>query len=392
MIIHKIIDTNKEFLKSSPNIYFSPGRVNLIGEYVDFLGGNVFPTAIDLGTYAFVSKRDDIELHFFSENFKDKGVIVADLDDLVFKEEDDWTNYCKGMFEYYKKTKVEFFHGYNILIYGTLPNGAGLSSSASLEVLIGTVIKEELQLDISMKEIVLMAQQVENNFVGVNCGIMDQFAVGMSKKDSAIYLNTDTLEYRLVPLDTKTYTLVIANTNKKRALSDSSYNERRNQCDIGLKTLQDNNVDINQICDMDVALFEQVKSLIKDDVIRNRVEHAVYENERTKQAVEALESNDLLRFGKLMDKSHDSLKDLFEVSCEELDILVNAFRSNNSIGARMTGAGFGGCAITLIETAKLEETLKNVQEIYFNKVGYKADFYPVKTHDGASKITLEELK
>lgn len=389
MSLKEIIKNNQELLQGSPNTYFSPGRVNLIGEHVDYLGGNVFPTGIDLGTYAFVTKRQDKEIHFLSENFKEKGVIIADLDNLVYKESDNWTNYCKGMFKAFQQKGVTFEHGYNILVYGTLPNGAGLSSSASLEVLIGTMIKYELNLDVDMVEIVKTAQDVENNFVGVNCGIMDQFAVGMSKENTAIYLNTNTLEYELVPLDLKDYTLVIANSNKKRALADSKYNERRSETDKGLDILQKNGVEVKELCDLSARDLEEVKHFISDPIISKRVHHAVHENQRTKDAVVALTKGDLLTFGTLMNQSHDSLRDDYEVSCKELDTLVDSFRTYGAIGARMTGAGFGGCAIALVKTDSLTDVLANVKSNYQRIIGYNADFYPVKTHDGANKLIIK---
>jgi len=389
MNLQTIINNNKEFLNGVPDVYFSPGRVNLIGEYIDFLGGSVFPASISLGTYAFVTKREDKELHFLSENFKFHGKIVTSLEGIKYEKKDNWTNYCKGMFKIFQDKGVEFEHGYNILIYGTLPNGAGLSSSASLEVLIGEVINDQLNLHEKMFNIVQWAQNVENNFVGVNCGIMDQFAVGMGKENHAIHLNTNTLEYKLVPLDTGKYTLVIANTNKKRALADSKYNERRSQSDLGLEILQNNGVKAKELCDITVDEFEAVKYHLTDPIIKNRVEHGVYENHRVSEAVNSLTNGNILRFGELMNQSHDSCRDLYEVSCRELDVLVDAFKKNKAIGARMTGAGFGGCAIALVPTEDLEESLKNVKDIYVKEVGYNADFYPVKTHDGTSKIKVE---
>jgi len=389
MNLNEIINNNKDFLQGEPNVYFSPGRVNLIGEHIDYLGGNVFPSGISLGTYAFVTKRDDDELHFISENFKDFGVKVASLKDLTYKKEDNWTNFAKGMFEALIKEGADVKHGLNILVYGTLPNSSGLSSSASLEVLIGEVIKEEYNFEIEMFDMVQIAQKVENDYIGVNCGIMDQFAVGMSKENTAIYLNTNTLEYKYVPLDLGEFTLVIANTNRKRALADSKYNERRSECDKGLSILQSNNVDINQLCEMTSEVYENNKSKIKNFVVRNRVEHAVYENERTVNAVKALEEGKILKMGQLMNQSHNSLRDLYEVSCKELDVLVDYFRKNGAIGARMTGAGFGGCAIALVPTLKVEKVIEEVKKSYLDIIGYHASFYAVKTSDGTKKINLE---
>ena len=391
MSIFEIINENTSFLKKSPNIYFSPGRVNLIGEHVDYLGGNVFPSAINLGTYAFVTKRDDQEFHFLSHNFRRHGKKVVKLDSLDFDEERNWANYPTGVLQEMIKRGLKVDKGLNILIYGTLPNGAGLSSSASLEVLMGTLLRDEYQFDISMLDIVKLSQYVENEYVGVNCGIMDQFAVGMSKKDKAIYLDTNSLDYQLVPLELGKYTLMIANTNKKRALADSKYNERRSECDTALAVIQAAGHKVENLCDLTVDDFNKLGDIFPSDTIKDRAEHAIKENDRTKNAVECLEAKDLKKFGKLMDLSHDSLKNLYEVSCRELDVLVDSFRKHGSIGARMTGAGFGGCVISLIETEKVDQIVSLVKEEYFKEIGYHASFYPCQTNDGARKINEEEL-
>ncbi len=391
MKLLKIIEENRDFLGGNPNVYFSPGRVNLIGEHIDYHGGNVFPTAINLGTYALVTKRNDREIHYLSQNFKSFGEIIVSLDKLEYDEKRNWTNYPTGVFKAYTDLGLKADQGLNILIYGTLPNGAGLSSSASLEVLMGTVLRDEYHFDIDMLDIVKIAKDVENNYVGVNCGIMDQFAVGMSRENTAIYLNTDTLDYQLVPLELGNYTLVIANTNKKRALADSKYNERRSECDEGLKVLKDNNYNIDLLCEMNVEEYENLKDIFTNKTIKNRVEHAVYENDRTKNAVKALTAKDLEKFGNLMNMSHDSLKNLYEVSCRELDTLVDSFRKNGAIGSRMTGAGFGGCTVSLVETSKVNEIVEKVKQEYIEKIGYNADFYFCKTSDGARRLSKEEI-
>lgn len=387
-----IINENKDFLQGEPEVYFSPGRVNLIGEHVDYLGGNVFPTAINLGTYAFVTKRDDFEFHFLSHNFKQYGTKVVTLDQLQYEEGRNWANYPAGMIASFINQGMEITTGLNILIFGTLPNGAGLSSSASLEVLMGVVLKNEFAFDIDMIDIVKTSQDVENNYVGVNCGIMDQFAVGMSKQDKAIYLDTNTLEYELVPLILGDYTLIITNSNKKRALSDSKYNERRSECDTGLELVNNLGYSVENLCDLTVCDYSVIQNKLEKGVIKNRIEHAVYENDRTKRAVEALNQQDLKYFGRLMNASHDSLRDLYEVSCKELDSLVDLFRNEGAIGSRMTGAGFGGCTITLIETSKVDKAIENVSKKYKKVIGYDASFYPCKTSDGARKLLKEEVK
>ena len=392
MKLQTVIKNNMEFLKGEPTVYFSPGRVNLIGEHIDYLGGNVFPTAIHLGTYAFITPRTDKKLLFLSENFKAFGIKESSLDDLSYKEVDNWINYPKGMFDALIKLGHNIDHGFNILIYGTLPNSAGLSSSASLEVLIGTMLNNEFNLNIDMIDIVKISQKVENQYMGVNCGIMDQFAVGMSKDQKAIYLNTDTLEFSYVPLVMGEYTLLIANTNKKRALADSKYNERRSECDAGLEILQANGVKIKELCDMDEQMFEEVKDYLDNPIIKNRVEHAVKENQRVIKAVQALEQSDIELFVELLNQSHESLRDLYEVSCKELDTLVASFRTHGAIGSRMTGAGFGGCTISVLKTNEVDSIISKVKQEYKNAIGYNADFYLVKTSDGAKKLESGEIK
>lgn len=392
MKILDIVGPNKEFLGSlETNNYFCPGRVNLIGEHIDYHGGEVFPTGINLGTYAFVTKREDNEFHFLSENFRTYGPKVANLSDLSYKSEDNWANYAKGMLEKYVSLGHKIDHGLNILIYGNLPNGAGLSSSASLEVLIGTVLRDEFQLNIDMIDIVQYAKEVENNYIGVNCGIMDQFAVGMSKKDKAIYLNTNTLDYSFVPLELGEYTLVITNTNKKRSLSESKYNERRIECDLGIAKLKENAIEFDFLCDLSVEDFNSFQNIFKDLIVKNRIKHAIFENDRTKKAVESLKNGDFIEFGNLMNQSHDSLRDLYEVSCKELDVLVDSFRRHGATGSRMTGAGFGGCTINLVKTDIVNEVIKNVKEDYIREIGYEASFYLVETSNGARSLKGDEI-
>lgn len=391
MKISKIVNDNEVFLSGKPVIYFSPGRVNLIGEHIDYLGGNVFPTAINLGTYAMVTKRKDMQFHFLSHNFNEYGEIIVDLDDLKYKAVRNWANYPIGILEEMIRLGLKVTTGLNIFIYGTLPNSAGLSSSASLEVLMGVVLRDEFAFDISMLDIVKLSQKVENQYIGVNCGIMDQFAVGMSKKDKAIYLDTNTLDYKLVPLVLGDYTLVIANTNKKRLLADSKYNERRSECDTGLEDINKSGRTVQNLCDLNPNDFNEIKELFTSKTIKNRVEHAINENDRTKNAVLALEEGNLEKFGNLMNLSHDSLKNLYDVSCLELDTLVDSFRRYGAIGSRMTGAGFGGCTISLVRTEMVEVVIKKVGQEYINQIGYRADFYLCKTHDGAGKLSEEEL-
>lgn len=387
MDLKNIAEKNHDFLQNKEaEYYFSPGRVNLIGEHIDYHGGNVFPTAINLGTYAVVSKREDKDFNFFSENFSEFSPKIVSLDKLAFDKKRNWVNYASGMIQAFIQRGFVIDHGLNILIYGNLPNGAGLSSSASLEVLIGVVLKDEFHLDIDILDIVKIAQKVENQYIGVNCGIMDQFAVGMSKIDKAIYLNTDTLDYELVPLELGKYSLVIANTNKKRSLSDSKYNERRTEGELGIKVLKSQGLVFDYLCELKPKDFEANKGHFSSDIVRDRIEHIIYENHRTVLAVEALKKSDFTKFGTLMNQSHQSLDRLYDVSCKELNTLVDSFMKHGAIGSRMTGAGFGGCTITLIETSKVEKAIQLVRKDYLEEIGYEATFYPVKTSNGTEKI------
>ncbi|MBN2604294.1 MAG: galactokinase [Bacilli bacterium] len=391
--LKELANKNRKFLQNtSENYYFSPGRVNLIGEHIDYHGGNVFPTAINLGTYGIVTKRDDKNFRFYSVNFPDFNPKIVSLDNLSYQEERNWANYASGIIDAFVALGHKIDHGLNILVYGNLPNGAGLSSSASLEVLIGVILRSEFNLQIDMLDIVKISQQVENRYIGVNCGIMDQFAIGMSKIDKAIYLDTNTLDYELVPLKLGKFTLVIANTNKKRSLSDSKYNERRSEGEQGIKILKDHGLSFDNLCELTIKDFEENKKYFSSQVIQNRIEHVIYENHRTISAVEALKNSDFIAFGKLMNQSHESLDVLYEVSCKELNTLVNAFIKYGAIGSRMTGAGFGGCTISLVETSIVDSVIEKVGQEYYEKIGYHADFYPVNTSDGSKKMESGDIE
>lgn len=386
------------------DLYFAPGRVNLIGEHTDYNGGHVFPCALEIGTYGAVRLRKDKTIRFYSVNFPEIGVIISSLDniisgdELIYHRKDEWANYPKGVIwafahHPYLKKYIETKDGQSlincgmdILYYGNIPNGSGLSSSASLEVLTGYIIKELFKLDISLKEIALLSQYAENEYVGVNCGIMDQFAVAMGKKNHAIFLDTATLEYDYAPLNLENCKIVIANTNKRRGLGDSKYNERRSECEQALRRIQ-TVVRINSLGDLGKEEFDAHKDLINDDILFRRARHAVYENQRTIEAVEALKSDDLKSFGKLMNESHISLRDDYEVTGHELDSLVEAaWEQEGLIGARMTGAGFGGCTVNIVENDYIEAFIENVGRIYNERTGLKADFYVVDIGGGPSRI------
>ena len=365
-------------------LFFSPGRVNLIGEHTDYNGGMVFPCAITFGTYAVVSKRTDSCMRLFSNNFK--GIIDVALQTLHYDKKDDWANYVKGVLYFLQQEGFEIPCGLNILIEGNIPNGAGLSSSASLEVLTGTILKETFQLPISKLDIIKLSQKAENQFVGMNCGIMDQFIIGMGKKDHAIALDTGTLEYTYAPVQLKQASIIIMNTNKQRGLTDSKYNERRAECEHALSQIQ-TVVKIKNLCDLKETEFEKVQHVITSPVERKRARHAVLENIRVKKAIAALEKNDIEEFGALMNASHISLRDDYEVTGIELDTLVeSAWNQSGTIGARMTGAGFGGCAIAIVRNDDIEDFTAAVRREYTQAIGYEPDFYIASIGDGAGKL------
>ena len=363
-------------------VYFAPGRVNLIGEHTDYNGGHVFPCALTIGTYAVARKRNDDKLRFYSLNFKNIGVIEGSVNHLENTKEDDWANYPKGVIWALQKKGYEIREGMDVLYFGNIPNASGLSSSASLEVLTGFVLKNLFQLNITNTEIALISQYSENNFNGVNCGIMDQFAVAMGKKKHAIFLDTADLSYEYAPLDLGDAKIVIMNTNKKRRLGESKYNERRSECEAALRELQ-KELPITALGELTEEQFEEYSMVIKDPIKRKRAKHAIYENQRTIKAVEALKQNDLALFGRLMVASHESLQYDYEVTGVELDTIVEAaLKQEGVIGARMTGAGFGGCAVSIVKEAAIDAFIEKVDKEYNEKIGYQAAFYVVEVGDG----------
>ena len=367
--------------------YFSPGRVNLIGEHTDYNGGHVFPCALTIGTYGVARKRADRKIRLYSENFSKMGVIETSLDDLVYRDSAGWTNYPKGIVWTFQEKGYPVEKGFDMLMYGNIPNGSGLSSSASVELLMGIILKDLFGYeDLTMINLALIGQYGENNFNGMNCGIMDQFAIAMGKKDHAIFLDTQNLQYEYAPIRMDGYKIVIAASNKKRRLTDSKYNERRAECEEALKDIQSVKK-IQALGELTEEEFEQVKDAVKDPVCRKRAKHAVYENQRTIQAVKALKNNDLETFGKLMNESHVSLRDDYEVTGKELDTLVEAaWKQDGVIGSRMTGAGFGGCTVSIVKEEAVDAFIKNVGEIYEKEIGYEADFYVVEIGDGTRRI------
>ena len=374
------------FGKDAEQQFFAPGRVNLIGEHTDYNGGNVFPCAIDKGTYGLVSKRADRTFRMYSENFADLGVMEFTLDELVNDKKHDWANYPKGVIKMFVEEGFKIDSGFDFLVSGNIPNGAGLSSSASIEMLTGIVLKDLFHLSIDPIAMALLGKKVENLFIGVNSGIMDQFAVAMGKKDHAILLDCNTLKYDYVPVVLKDEVIVIANTNKRRGLADSKYNERRAECDEALAELQ-TKLPIKALGELSIEEFEANKELIKSPIRQKRAKHAVYENQRTLKAQKELSAGNLAEFGKLMNQSHISLRDDYEVTGVELDTLAAlAWEQPGVVGSRMTGAGFGGCTVSIVKKDKVDDFIKNVGEAYKNKIGYAADFYIAAVSEGARKL------
>lgn len=364
--------------------YFAPGRVNLIGEHTDYNGGHVFPCALTIGTFGVFRKRNDRTMRFYSVNFPKAGVLTGSLDELKPRKEAGWSNYPVGMVWTFGEKGHPIDTGFDMLIYGTIPDASGLSSSSSVHMLTAVALRDMYGVEgVSNIDIALYGQFAENNFNGVNCGIMDQFAISMGKKDNAIYLDTSNLEYEYAPIKLEGMKIVIACSNKKRGLGDSKYNERRAECEEALAELQ-TKLDIKALGELSEEEFEANKDLIKSEVRQRRAKHAVYENQRTLKAVDALKAGNLEEFGKLMNASHVSLRDDYEVTGIELDTLVeNAWEQEGVIGSRMTGAGFGGCTVSIVKTDCVDKFIENVGKAYLEKIGYAADFYVVEIGDGA---------
>ena len=389
MMKKKLFDMFAELFGDSEGarFYFSPGRVNLIGEHTDYNGGHVFPCALTLGTYGAARKREDNKIHLYSMNLDSFGVVEASLDDLTNKKEYNWANYPLGVVWAFKEKGYTITSGFDMVIWGNIPNGSGLSSSASLEVLTGVILTDLFEIkDLSMTDLALIGQYSENNFNGCNCGIMDQFAVAMGKKDHAIFLDTSDLSYEYAPCVLDGAKIVITNSKVKHSLVDSAYNDRRNECAAALKALQ-SELDIQALGDLTPEEFEAHKSLIKDEIQLQRAKHAVYENQRTIDAVTALKAGDIESFGKLMNQSHISLRDDYGVSCEEIDILVDlAWKIPGVLGSRITGGGFGGCTVSIVKDESIDTFIETIGKTYLEKVGHEAEFYTVDIGDGASRL------
>ena len=367
--------------------YFAPGRVNLIGEHTDYNGGHVFPCALTIGTYMLARKREDSKLRFYSINFEKIGVIEGSLDELNPKQDENWTAYPKGVMWTFLQKGHAIEQGFDILLYGNIPNGSGLSSSASVELVTGVMLRDMFGYDkLTNIDLALYGQYSENNYNGVNCGIMDQFAIAMGKKEQAIFLDTNSLTYQYAPVKLEGAEIVIACSNKKRGLGDSKYNERREECETALAEIQKVK-DVPNLGALTSEEFEEVKDIIKNPVRQKRARHAVYENERTVCAVTLLLNNEIEAFGKLMNESHISLRDDYEVTGIELDTLVEeAWKCEGVIGSRMTGAGFGGCTVSIVKNDAVDQFISEIGKTYQEKVGHEAEFYVVDIGDGAGKL------
>ena len=367
-------------------LFFSPGRVNLIGEHTDYNGGHVFPCALTMGTYALVRKRSDNKMNFVSLNFNNAEVTTVELPELSYQKKNGWANYLIGVVWAFLGKGYKIDKGFDLAMLGNIPSGAGLSSSASIEVLMGTALKYMYDIDIDMVEIAKIGQTSENQFNGMNCGIMDQFAVAMGKKDNAIFLDTADLSYEYAPVKLKDAKVLITNSHVKHSLVDSAYNDRRNESTAALKALQ-TKLNISGLGDLTEEEFEENQYLITDEVQRKRAKHAVYENQRTIKAVNALKNNDIETFGKLMNASHISLRDDYEVSCPEVDKLVEiAWNIPGVIGSRITGGGFGGCTVSIVKNDVIENFRKEVISKYKEATGIDAEIYEAEIGDGAGRI------
>ncbi|WP_429782189.1 galactokinase [Bacillus zhangzhouensis] len=377
--------------KEELRYFFAPGRVNLIGEHTDYNGGHVFPCALTLGTYAAGAKRSDGRVRMYSLNFEEDGVKEFDLFEIAYAESDGWANYPKGVFNQFIEAGMDIKEGFDIVYGGNIPNGAGLSSSASIELVTAVLINEWSSFGTSSVDLALLSQRAENDFIGVNCGIMDQFSIALGKEDHAILLNCDTLAFEYSPFRQEGLALVIANTNKKRALADSKYNERRSECQSALNDLR-KEIDIAHLCELTAEEFAQHAHLIQDETCRKRARHVVTENERTMKAVNFLKDDKMEELGALMKASHLSLKNDYEVTGLELDALAEAaWLHPGTIGSRMTGAGFGGCTISIVKEELLDSFIEETGAIYQEKTGIQASFYTAGIGGGARELTKEEM-
>ena len=382
----------KDFVKiyggteDSVSVFSSPARINIIGEHIDYNGGMVFPAAINRYLYVAIRKRNDTKIIYNDARFP--GTFEFDVNDnFSYKKENDYANYLNGILSQLKEKGFSFPCGFEILMASNVPAGGGISSSSALECGFAYAVSETFGFGIDRIEIAKLGQMSEHNFMNVNCGIMDQFIIAVGKKNTAVMLNCDTLEYQYAPLELGDYRFVVMNTNKQRKLADSKYNERRSQCEEALKILQDSGLKITALCQLTPDEWEKSKGAIKDEILLKRARHCIYENQRVKDAVKVLEAKNLPELGKLLNASHKSLKEDYEVTGIELDTLAEeSQKQNGCLGARMTGAGFGGCAIALVHKDSIDTFIENVQKAYTEKIGYAAGFFACESGDGVSRF------
>ncbi len=368
------------------SVYFAPGRVNLIGEHTDYNGGHVFPCALSIGTFAAAAKRTDDRIRFFSMNFEDRGVFETSLSELVYSDEAGWTNYPKGVMWAFEGRGFKIPCGMDIVIYGNIPNGSGLSSSASLEVLTGFMLRDLFGFELTNQDLAIIGQYSENNFNGMNCGIMDQFASAMGKKDNAIFLDTATLEFEYAPVVLEEMKIVVTNSKVKHSLVDSAYNDRRSSCEKALSELQ-KVIDIKTLGDLTEEEFEKNRSAIADPDRQKKAKHAVYENQRTIKAFNALKAGDIASFGKYMNESHISLRDDYDVSCKEIDLLVDeAWKVPGVMGSRITGGGFGGCTVSIVKDEAIDDFKDKLSKAYKAAFDMEPEFYVVSVGDGPRRV------
>ena len=366
--------------------YFSPGRINIIGEHIDYNGGLVFPCAISLGTYAAISVREDDIINLYSENFPQNGIISFKLSEELTKS-NVWADYVKGVITEMKIDGHKLEKGFDAYIYGNLPNGASLSSSASLELLFAEIIRELNNLELSDLDLVKYSQRAENHFVGLHCGIMDQFAIGMSKENQAILLDCATLKYEYAPLELGDNVILILNTNKRRDLVTSKYNERCNECKEGLELINEHYKKVTHLCELEESDLPVIEKIITDEVIYRRVRHVVTEMSRVKKTFAALQANDIVLVGKYLNESHKSLKEDYEVTGLELDTIVRLAQAEKGVlGARMIGAGFAGCAIAIVSSDDALRVIMNILKAYKEEIGYAADIYVAKSNNRTTRI------
>ncbi len=370
--------------EDSVQVYSSPARINIIGEHIDYNGGTVFPAAINRYIYVAIRKRNDAKIIYDDVRFPGRYEFSIN-DNFVYDKKNDYTNYLNGILSQLKERGCSFPFGFEVLIVSNLPAGGGISSSSALECGFAYAVSETFGFNIDRVEIAKLGQMSEHKFMNVNCGIMDQFIISTGKKNTAIVLDCNTLKYDYVPLELGDYRFVVMNTNKQRRLADSKYNERRTECETALKILQDSGVKVSALCELTPDAWEKAKSSITDPVIQKRAKHCVYENQRVADAVTALKAGNLEKLGKLLDESHKSLKEDYEVTGIELDTLAEeAQKQKGCLGARMTGAGFGGCGIALVHKDSVEAFVENVQKAYTEKIGYAAGFFACESGDGVS--------